>query len=149
MIHSPNNFNIAYTGEPAPDLFEDWARAVWAILDGHKLTYIRVEEYSDGCANPGPINRNQFPFHRRLWTQSRKYGGIIHATSQRPQMISKDALGNAGLIWASSMDLAGADSVGREIDIKAAQLRELAPGQFYRWQIGGEAEKIHVFTPKN
>lgn len=147
-LHGSGNYQISYTGEAAPDIFEDFARGLWAILDGRQLTYCRIEEYSDCCDGPGPLLRGRYPYHRRLWTQSRKYGGILHVTSQRPQLISKDALGNAGIIWASSMDNSAAKRVGLEMDVKPEQLRSLKPGEFYRWEIGGEAVYQKVFTPR-
>lgn len=144
---SGRGFRIAYTGDASPDNFELWSHGVWEILDGKKITYLLVEEYSDCCRGAGALSAGKDFYHRRLWTQSRKYGGIIHATSQRPQLISKDALGNAGQIWASSMDTRAAKRVGDEIDISAGALRDLQPGHFYHWRMGGDAQKIHVFTP--
>ncbi len=144
---SGRGFRVAYTGEASPDIFELWSRGVWEILNGNKITYLLVEEYSDCCRGPGALSANKDTYHRRLWTQSRKYGGIFHATSQRPQLISKDALGNAGEIWASSMDSRAAKRVGDEIDVSAAQLKDLTPGNFYHWGITSDAKLIQVFTP--
>lgn len=146
---SGRGYRIAYTGEPSPAVFEQWSRAVWSILDGRRPTYLMIEEYSDCCPGPQPLNPNQFPYHRRLWTQSRKYGGIIHATSQRPQLISKDALGNAGDIWASRMDSAAARRVAAEVDIDWRDLRSCRPGEFWYRNGSADAEKMQVFTPRN
>jgi hypothetical protein len=144
---SGKGFRIAYTGEASPAAFEVWSHAYWEILDGNLETYGVIEEYSDCCEGPGAINYKRMVYHRRLWTQSRKYGGILQATSQRPQLISKDALGNAGIIWASSMDLAAAKRVAAEIDIHQSDLRGCLPGEFYYRNNGEPPEKHCVFTP--
>lgn len=144
---SGRGFRVAYTGEASPEAFEVWANGLWEILDGNRLTYGVIEEYSDCCSGPGPISGKTAKFHRRLWTQGRKYGGILHATSQRPQLISKDALGNAGIIWASYMDGSAARRVAAEMDITADELRSCKPGEFWRREIGRDAEKMRVFVP--
>lgn len=146
---SGKGFRIAYTGYPSPDMFEAFADGVWEILDGRKKTYIIIEEYSDCCRTAGPLPEKTDKLHRALWTQGRKYGAILHATSQRPQSITKDAIGNAGNIWASSMDSRAAKRVGQEIDIHYERLRELQPGKFYHWKMGKDAQLFKVFTPKN
>lgn len=144
---SGKGFRIAYTGEASPAAFEVWSHGLWEILDGGRITHGLIEEYSDCCEGPGAINYKRLVYHRRLWTQSRKYGGILHATSQRPQLISKDALGNAGIIWASSMDVAAAKRVAEEMDIDKNELRSCLPGEFFYRNNGAAAEKIRVFTP--
>lgn len=140
-------FRVAYTGDASPDAFEMWAAGVWEILDGSKVTYAIVEEYSDCCATAGPISVKRHMMHRRLWTQGRKYGLIIHATSQRPQLISKDGLGNAGEMWASHMDTGAAERVAKELDIDWRELKAAEAGHFWYRGTRGDAELIHVFTP--
>jgi hypothetical protein len=144
---SGRGFRIAYTGDPSPAAFEVWAHGLWEILDGNRETYVLIEEYSDCCPGAGPLNPKSFFYHRRLWTQGRKYGAIIHATSQRPQLISKDALGNAGIIWGSHMDLSAAKRVAAELDIHHNELRACLPGEFFYRSNGAPAEKLRVFTP--
>ncbi len=146
---SNKGFRIAYTGEAAPDVFEDWSHGVWEILDGNKTTHLLIEEYSDCCRGPGLLSPAKEKYHRRLWTQSRKYGGIIYTTSQRPQLISNDSIGNVGQIWAGSMDLPAAKRIGQEIGVDRKLIQELDAGHFYHWQGGLNVEKHHVFTPRN
>jgi hypothetical protein len=146
-VKSKAGFRLAYVGEPSPDAFEIWSQILWEILDGNRTTFALIEEYSDCCRGAGPLSQSKDTYHRRLWTQSRKYGGIIHATSQRPQLISKDALGNAGIIWASSMDTAAAKRVGAEMDISPDLLRACKVGEFFYRNNGSNAEKIQVFVP--
>ncbi len=145
---SGKGFRIAYTGEASPDLFEDWAEGVWDILDGRKTTHLVVEEYSDCCTGPGLLSIKKEKYHRRLWTQSRKYGGILLATSQRPQLISNDSIGNVGQIWAGSMDLPAAKRIGGEIGIDRKQIQALPAGHFFHWKGGLDVERVHVFTPR-
>lgn len=144
---SGKGFRIAYTGEASPDAFEVWSYKVWSILNGERITYGLIEEYSDCCRGPGALSPKIDTYHRKMWTQSRKYGGILHATSQRPQLISKDALGNAGMIWGSFMDMKAARRVAEEMDMSAHELRSCQIGEFYHRQIGKPAEKMRVFTP--
>lgn len=144
---SGRGFRLAYSGEPSPDAFEIWSEIYWNILDGNKITYACIEEYSDCCRGAGLLSQRQDFYHRRLWTQGRKYGGIIHATSQRPQLISKDALGNAGIIYASYMDLSAAKRVAAEMDINFMDLKSCKVGEFFYRNNGSIAEKIKVFTP--
>lgn len=143
---SGKGFRIAYTGDPSPAAFEVWAHGLWEILDGNRETFGIVEEYADCCEGPGAINPKRLFYHRRLWTQSRKYGGIIHATSQRPQLISKDAF-QAGRIWASYMDFDAAVKTGKALNIHHSELDKCQPGEFWFRGDGRPAEKIHVFTP--
>lgn len=144
---SGKGFRLAYTGDPSPEAFEVWANGLWEVLDGRRETYGLIEEYSDCCRGPGALSPKKEFYHRRLWTQGRKYGLILHTTSQRPQLISKDSLGNAGVIWASHMDLSAADRIAKELDIKTDDLRACRVGEFYYRDNGSVAEKIKVFTP--
>lgn len=145
---SRRGFRIAYTGDASWQAFEVWSHCVWEILDGNRLTYGLVEEYSDCCDGAGPLRPSKQYYHRKMWTQGRKYGLILQATSQRPQLISKDALGNAGIIWASAMDLSAAKRIAAEIDVNHDELRRCQVGQFFYRNNGATAEKIQVFVPK-
>ena len=147
--NSGKGFRIGYAGDASPDAFEVFSHGVWEILDGNKLTYIIVEEYSDCCRNAGPLSQRLDHYHRKLWTQGRKYGAIIHATSQRPQMISKDSLGQAGNFYASAMDVDGVTRVAKEMNIKWTELQACTPGEFYFRE---KAKSLHstksrIFTP--
>ncbi len=147
-VASGKGYRIAYTGQSDPDLFEDVCAAVWDVLDGRHITRFVVEEYGAACEGAGPIQIKRHPFHKRLWQEGRKYGLIWDATSQRPQSISKDAVENAGVIWAGNMGLNAAKRVAQEIDLRPDDLRALNVGEFYRWEPSANAEKIKVFQPK-
>ena len=147
---SGRGFRIAFSGEGNTELFEDWCAAVWSILDGNKITYMIAEEYGAACVDAGPISIKRYPYHKRLWQESRKYGGIWQATSQRPQSVSKDAVENAGIIWAGSMGMLAAKRVGSEIDVDTSDLRQTQPGDFWYWDTTMlRGEKQHIFTPKS
>ena len=107
---------------------------------------VLIEEYSIACRRPGPLDQKIDRFHRMLWTQGRKYGACIHATSQRPQLISKDALGGAGDIWASHMDVPACKRIGEEMDVDWRELRSCNVGEFWH-KSGNNVEKKRVFTP--
>lgn len=143
---SGKGFRIAYVGEASANAFEIWANIYWEILDGNRITFGVIEEYADCCRGAGALSADIDKYHRRLWTQSRKYGGIIHATSQRPQLVSKDCL-LAGVLWAGFMDQLAAKRFASELDISAAELRTCGVGEFYYRNNGSTAEKIKVFEP--
>ncbi len=140
-------YRVAYNGDAAPHLFEQWAHGVWSILDGNRITRAVIEEYSDCCRGPGLLDYKKDAYHRRLWTQGRKYGLILDVTSQRPQLISKDSLGNAGIIWAGHMDTSAAERIGKEIDIPWRDIMACKVGEFYRKDLQ-RTEKIKVFDPR-
>lgn len=146
---SGKGYRIAYIGEAAPDLFEDWAKGVWSVLDGRNLTDLLIEEYSDCCRGPGLLSATRERYHRRLWTQSRKYGGILTATTQRPQLISNDSIGNAAEMWAGSMDFPAAKRIAGEIGCSRDEIIELDVGQFFHWKGGRNFQKHQVFIPKS
>lgn len=146
-IKSNKGFRIAYTGEPDLELFEDFCQAVWMLLDGGKITHLVVEEYGDCCANAAGLNVQKSPYHRKLWSQGRKYGLVIHATSQRPQSITKDSVENAAVVWAGNMGDLAAKRVGQAISVDMKLLQALRVGEFYRWHEAETAKKIKVFTP--
>lgn len=140
-------YRVAYNGDAAPHIFEQWARGVWSILDGNRITRAIVEEYSDCCRGPGLLDYQKDYHHRKLWTQGRKYGLILDVTSQRPQLISKDSLGNAGIIWAGHMDTSAAERIGKEIDVPWREIMACEVGEFFR-KDQRSTEKIRVFHPK-
>jgi len=144
---SGKGFRIAYIGDPSPAAFEIWSHGLWEILDGGRETFAIIEEYGDCCGSPGSLSTKREFFHRRLWTQGRKYGAIIHATSQKPQLITKDALDNAAIIWASHMGLLPAERVAKEIEISSKELRDCSIGEFFFRDNVTQAEKMRVFTP--
>ena len=84
-LESGKGFRIAYSGGIGVDDFEWWCSAVWAALDGSRMTYVIVEELSEVCASIGKAS----PEAARLLNQGRKYGMRFHGTSQKPQEISK------------------------------------------------------------
>jgi len=147
---SGKGFKLAYVGDVDPSIFEDWAAGVWEILDGNKLTHIVAEEYAYACNGPGEIQKSKFPNHSRLWTQSRKYGGIIYATSQRPQLISKDAVDNAETVWASNMGFAARERIAKEIGVTKDDIANCRPGEFYHFERSQlRSDKEQVFIPLN
>ncbi|WP_245573512.1 hypothetical protein [Marinimicrobium agarilyticum] len=146
---SGKGYRVALTPpKPSPDMFEDWCAALWAVLDGHHLTYAIAEEYGAVCRNAGGIDVQRDENHYLCWTQGRKFGLVWQATSQRPQSISKDALENAGIIYAGSMGTLAAKRVGAEIEVDAKALRATQRGNFWYWDTGMlRAEERHIFTP--
>jgi hypothetical protein len=142
---SGRGFRIAYTGETTAEAFEWVCKAVRAILDGSKTTYFIAEEYGSVSTGAGPILPKNYPAHFALWTQGRKFGLSIHAASQRPQNISKDALENAGRIYAGGMGSRAAKSVNNETDIPLEDIKALPVGTFIEWQRVQEHRRVVLF----
>lgn len=145
---SGKSFRLAITPDDAtPDLFEQVCRAVWAVLDGNRDTYFVVEEYSDCCEHAGAISPKRHRYHRRLWTQGRKFGLVNVIASQRSQNVSKDALANTSAIWAGEMAPLDAEKIAKHIAVDWREISALPGGTFYHWTLGGTAQKRHIFTP--
>ncbi len=147
---SNHKFRFAYSNnrKRGPKVFEDFAEAVYSVLDGNHITQIPIEEYGSCCAHPGNLDPDSA--HGLLWSESRKYGGIMSCLSQKPQKITKDAIDNAGVIWAGAMGVKPAKQVAVEMnDMNYREILNTTPGEFYHWQRGkGPAERIRLFTPK-
>ena len=143
---SGKKYRISYTGDDCLNLFEDVCSAVYEILDGDIPTYFGVSEYAMCCRGAGPLSTVNEKYHKKQWQESRKYNGRLRFESQRPAAITKDAIGNAGVIYAGNMDLNAAKSVGNQIGVKPDEILRLGKGEFYKWKVGGEAEKINIFT---
>lgn len=78
-------FRVAYAGPADVDTFEWFMEVAWSVLDGNHDTYVIVEELSAVCPSAGKATPNAAIF----MNQARKFGGIFHGTSQKPQEVSK------------------------------------------------------------
>lgn len=78
-------FRVAFSGPATIENFEWWCEVCWSVLDGNHLTYLIAEELSAVCPTAGKATPNA----AILLNQCRKYGGIFHGTSQKPQEVAK------------------------------------------------------------
>lgn len=134
-LRSGKPFRIAYTGRgdskrEAVENFERWCRIAWGVLDGDagKETDLIIEELADVSPGAGKATVE----FGQLLRRSRKYGGRLHMTSQRPQEISKTALSQAGTLWIGIQQTATDRAhVAGLIDVPVEDLAKLEKLQFY------------------
>ena len=87
-MRSRKGFRIAWSGVQDVATFEWFSALVWKCLNGNKLLYILIEE----LAAVQPSSGTAPPNFSILCNQSRKYGGILHWTTQRSPEISQTVL---------------------------------------------------------
>lgn len=141
---SGKGFRLAWDGECSPAAFEWWCAVVWAVLDGSKLTYVLVEELADVSPSSGKAS----PMWGELNRKCRKYGGVLHWTTQRSQEISKTAYDQATIKYIGYPN--DGAKVGHLIQLSGvgeASLMALQPLEFYRRETG-VTEKVR-FKYKN
>lgn len=126
---SGKGYRIAYDGERSVDLFEWFCRVVWAVLDGRWPTFVLVEELNAVC----PHSAEAPPDHARLVREGRKYGLQFHATSQRPQEISKTDFENCATWWIGPQKAGSVQRFSKELGVPEPQIRALQPLQFFVW----------------
>lgn len=86
-------YRVAYSGVNDLTAYLVWCKVAAAVLNGDWLTYMIVEEMADVSPHAGTAP----PPAKKLLNQCRKYGGVFHGTSQKPQEISKTYYENCDL----------------------------------------------------
>jgi len=147
-MRSGRGFRIAWSGVQDVATFEWFCTVVWQCLDGNKLLYVILEE----LAAVQPSSGKAPPVCGMLFNQSRKFGGIIHWTTQRGQEISKTVIDNTEIFYIGRP---GRMSSPSQLDRLArvagcpngrADLLALEPLQFYHSTPKGS--KLHKFRYK-
>lgn len=82
---SGKGFRVGWAGDNERATFELYLKSVWAILNGEFATYIPIEELAD-CSNTSGAAKG---IEKTIMNRARKYGGIVIASTQRPQEVSK------------------------------------------------------------
>ena len=142
-LKSGKGFRLAYSGEGGPDAFEWWCRVVWAALDGDHLTYVLAEELSAVCKSAAKAG----PEAARLLNQMRKYGGIFHGTSQKPQEIAKTFYDQCEVLHIGKQRGPLVQKFARELGLQPADIDGLQELEFWRLdpkRNGGEPEKYRL-----
>ncbi|MBC54110.1 MAG: hypothetical protein CMQ34_09800 [Gammaproteobacteria bacterium] len=147
-MKSGKGFRLGYIGENGDyDAFDNmFCRLVWECLDGQIPLYILIEELAGVQKSPGVAP----PVLQTISNQSRKYGGIMHWTTQKPTEVSKTVIsatenfwiGNPGKFSTKAME----DYLAKAAECPngAADLKALKPLQFYR----SDSEKSELVTLK-
>lgn len=127
-IESGKGFRVAFSGEASIENYEWWIEVVWSILDGNHDTHIIAEELSGVCSSAGKASPNA----AILLNQCRKYGGIFHGVSQKPQEVAKTYYDQAAYKWIGQQKgLAMRKKMAAEIGITPEEIGALEPLQFY------------------
>lgn len=145
-MKSGRGFRLGYVGENGDCAAFDkmFCRLVWSCLDGQIPLYIIIEELAGVQQSPGVAP----PMFQTICNQSRKYGGILHWTTQKPTEVSKTVIsqtenfwiGNPGKFSTKAME----DYLARAAECPngAEDLKALKPLQFYR----SNSEKSELVT---
>lgn len=131
-MKSGKGFRLALRGEQNQDYFEKYfCKLALACLDGQIPLYILIEEVAKVQRSSSQLSHN----FSLLLDQSRKYGGIIHWTTQFPSQIPTDLMrgtekyyiGNPGKFSTPEME----KRLALTAECKPADLKALKPLQFY------------------
>ena len=122
-------FRIAYAGPADPKEFEWFMEVCWSVLDGNTKTFVIAEELSAVCIGTGKAT----PTAAIFMNQARKYGGVFHGTSQKPQEVSKTYFDQCAIKYIGQQSgLAMRKRMADEIGITKEDIGRLKPLEFYR-----------------
>ena len=122
-------FRVAFAGPATIENYEWWCEVCWSVLDGNHLTYMIAEELSAVCPSAGKATPNA----AILLNQCRKYGGIFHGTSQKPQEVSKTYFDQCAYKFVGQQKgRAMRRKMAEEIGVTEDQITALEQLQFYK-----------------
>lgn len=125
---SGRGFRIAWDGVVDVATFEWWCSVVWEVLDGNKETIIVVEELADVSETSGKASFYWGQLNRKV----RKYGGVLHWTSQRSQEVSKTAYSQAAIKFIGyPNDGANLKMLSDMVQVSESELKQLKPLEFF------------------
>lgn len=128
-LRSGRGFRVAYAGPADPDTFDWFMEICWACLDGEKETYVIAEELSAVCKGSGKA----LPAAAVFMNQSRKYGGIFHGTSQKPQEVAKTFYDQCAFKFIGQQNgLAMQRKMSAEIGLQPEDIASLNKLEFFR-----------------
>lgn len=128
-VKSGRGFRIGWDGQVDVETFEWWCSVVWSLLDGHKELFIVVEELADVSGSTGKASEMWGQVNRKC----RKYGGVLHWTTQRSQEVSKTAYAQAAIKYIGYPNNGSkVKDLAELIGVTAADLKSLKPLEFFR-----------------
>ena len=133
-------FRVAFCGDATVPNFETWCALVWAILDGRRLTYLTIEELAAVSETAGKASPN----FGRLLNRSRKYGGVINATTQRGTEISKTAYVQCATKLVGIQEGADVDRMAKLCALTTDQIKTLKPLEYWVKRAGHEPEILRL-----
>lgn len=121
-------YRLAFSGDPSIVNFEWWCGVVWRVLDGRKKTHVLIEELADVSQTIGRAS----PRWGELIRRGRKYGMVLHWTSQRSAEVSKTAFTQCPIKYIGQPD-EGADlkRMAEMAQVPDDKLQALNPLEFY------------------
>ena len=138
-------FRIGWSGDDSPETFHWFCRAVWAVLDGSRETWIVCEEMADqGMGQKLPA------FFRKLMVRGRKYGAICISTTQRCQEVPKALITQSANRYIGLHEDQDARYLQKAVGIQAEQIETLKPLTFWLKDPKGVQKistKYRPFTP--
>ncbi|WP_261840889.1 hypothetical protein [Aliamphritea ceti] len=133
-------FRVAYCGDADLKSFEAWCALVWAILDGNRLVYMTIEELAAVTETASKASPN----FGRLLNRSRKYGGVITATTQRGTEISKTAYVQCATKIVGIQEGSDVERMAKLCALRPEQIRELQPLEYWVKKPGKEPDKLKI-----
>lgn len=125
-VMSGRPFRLAYCGDATPDTFESWAGMAWAVLDGRVDTYLIIEEVAAVVRSSGKMDGRAGVLYR----QGRKYGAIIHATTQRGAEIPKTIYTQSAIKWVGQQDEYDLPVIAKRVGVVQERIATLRPLEF-------------------
>lgn len=139
---SKRGFRIAWDGESSAKTLEWFFRVVWEILDGNKLTFTVIEELARCVETVG----RAAPQLRKFCNEGRKYGGVLHFTTQRPQEIPKTVYDACAVFYVGKQKNANIKKFALLIDVPEPEIKALKQLEFWHYDenSGESAQKIKL-----
>ncbi len=140
-LKTGRGFRIAYSGADTVENFERFCQICWACLDGNKKTYIIIEELAD----VSPTTTKATPEFGRLLRKGRKFGAVLHITSQRGAEIAKTAYTQCLTKYVGQQQGSDILKMSQVANVKPSAISELKPLEFWKTQSNAEKpQKIKI-----
>lgn len=125
---SGRGFRVGWDGVVDVSTFEWWCSVVWSVLDGNKQTIVVVEELADVSESSAKASFYWGQLNRKI----RKYGGVLHWTTQRSQEVSKTAYSQAAIKFIGyPNDGANLKALSGMVNVSEDELKALKPLEFF------------------
>lgn len=143
---SGRGFRIGWDGLVDVDTFEWWCSVVWSVLDGNKELIAVIEELADVSESAAKASFWWGQLNRKI----RKYGGILHWTTQRSQEVSKTAYSQCTIKYIGyPNDGANLKALASMVGVSEEDLKALQPLHFYRREHIKTEKVIFQYVPNN
>lgn len=141
---SQTRFRVSYRPDMMADLaaeFEWWCSVVWRILDGRYRTYAVVEELGAACRGNAKAERWLY----NMLTIGRKYGLVLHWTSQRAASVPKTATAETRrrVIGMADPDM-DVRRMASMAGVDIADMQSLRPLEFWVRELPGPSKPLRL-----